>query len=145
MLELELLDELELITPLEELDDELLEELDDELLVTSPLEELEDDELLDELELLELDDEPVSSPPWVTKSPSPPQALKAATTKPTVSARKDFLAAPCNPIENMWNTPHKCWIRLHTDHLGWRYIFLAARAFLAAKADGRFGNTEVKP
>lgn len=122
------------MTPDDELllDDVLLEdELDDELLVTSPLEE--DDELLDELELLEPDEDP----PWVTNRLSPPQALKAATAKPTVSARKDFRAAlcnprDCNPIENMMNTPHKCLIRLHTQVRGRGTTYLLS-CILAAK------------
>lgn len=86
----------EMITPLDELEEELDDEDDElELLPVSPL-LLDDDELellLEELELLELDDTSGSSP-WVTKSPSPPQADSPATARDNVSARKDLPAAP---------------------------------------------------
>lgn len=104
----ELLDELELlemITPLDELEDELDE--DDELdeLLATPLLDEEELELLDDelelLELLELDDEPSGSSPWVTKSPSPPQAESPATASDKVSARRDLPAAPCNTRNDM--------------------------------------------
>lgn len=94
--ELELL---ELITPVDELEDELDDDEElEELLPTTPL--LDDDELellleeLELLELLELDDEPSGSSPWVTKRPSPPQADSPLTTSENVSARRDLPAAP---------------------------------------------------
>lgn len=90
------LEELEIIPPLEEEEDELDDEdVLDELLLASPL---VDDEalelLLEELELLELEDESSTSPPWVTNSPSPPQADNPATTRDNVRFRRVLPAAP---------------------------------------------------
>ena len=68
----------------------------EELLPVTPLldEEEELELLLDELELLELDDVPSGSSPWVLKRPSPPHADNPATAKENVSIRKDLPAAP---------------------------------------------------
>lgn len=133
LLEDELLDELELL--LDELEeDELLDELElleleelvlldalEELLELELLELLEDEELLVELELLEeLDAAPEdeelelgSSSPWVTNKPSPPQALRAASTRLKVNERRDFFAELRKPDGNMKNTPHKCVVQIN--------------------------------
>jgi hypothetical protein len=108
--------ELVLLDALEELLDvlELLEF--EELLVELELELLVEPELLEELdaapeEELELD----SSSPWVTNKPSPPQAVRAASTRLNVKERRDFVAELRVPDGNMNNAPQKCVIRVQVD------------------------------
>lgn len=128
-----LLDELELLLEelllLEEVLELLVLELA-ELVLLDALEELlellEVEELLVELELLEElevapeDDELElgSSSPWVTNKPSPPQAVRAASTRLKVNERRDFFAELRNPDGYMKNTPHKCVIRVQINILG---------------------------